>query len=179
MDMDFEKALSLLNGETNETFLQRQLSDADCTQIENAIDTIFSGLSLEKWLDGDTLTQAWAKSLDKIRDLVFSIPDTNSATHYARNYVFVHRRKWHVKIVSCHRPNELINCPPEKRNSWTDDAKMKIQVGTELLYEKLKNFSCTTPRFTNQFNQQSKEIIKQHIKTELSREREHEHIREK
>ena len=132
MDMDFAKTLALLNGDTTETFLQQQLSQSDCTQIDNAIDTLFSGLSLQHWLQGETLANSWSKSLDEIRDLVFAIPNQNSATNYARNYIFVHRRKWHVKIVSCHRPNQLINCPAEKYKDWENDAIIKIQTGTEL-----------------------------------------------
>ena len=128
MDLDFAKTLALLNGDTTETFMQNQLSQSDCAQIENAIDTIFSGLSLQKWLGGDTLTGAWAKAMDEIRDIVFAIQIQNSAVNYARNYVFVHRRKWHVKIVSCQQPNQLIGCPADKRPEWEKDAQMKIQM---------------------------------------------------
>lgn len=146
MDMDFAKALALLNGETTEIFLQNQLSQSDCAQIDNAIDTMFSGFSLQRWLNGETLTKAWSGALDDVRDIVFAVLHQNSATNYARNYVFAHRRKWHVKIVSCHRPDLLINCPPEKQVEWENDARMKIQMGMDLLNKKIADFVTQTPR---------------------------------
>lgn len=173
MDMDLEKTLALINGETTETFLQNQLSQSDCAQIDNAIDTLFSGLSLLRWLHGATLTKSWAKALDELRDIVFAFSNQNSATNYARNYVFVHRRKWHVKIVSCQRPDQLINCPPDKFNDWENDAKLKIQMGTELLKKKFSEFSTpitkNVPTFQNvpQFNIQ------------LTQEHTNEHVRER
>lgn len=175
MDMDFAKTMALLNGETTESFLQNQLSQSDCAQIDNAIDTLFSGLSLLRWLHGATLTKSWAEALDELRDIVFTYSNQNSATNYARNYVFVHRRKWHVKIVSCHRPDQLINCPPEKFNDWKNDAKLKIQMGIELLKKKFSEFSTPMtkkiPTFQNvpQFN----------IQLMQERTNEHEHIRER
>lgn len=173
--MDFAKTLALLNGETTETFLQKQLSQSDCTYIENAIDTLFSGLSLQHWLNGETLANSWTKSLDETRNIVFAIPNQNCATNYARNYVFIHRRKWGVKIVSCNRPDQIINCPPEKFTEWENDAKMKIQSGTEMLYKKITEYSSVTtehiPTFQNipQINMQ---IHKEHTN-------EHEHVHER
>ena len=121
------------------------------------------------------MANSWSKSLDEIRDLVFAIPNKNSATNYARNYIFVHRKKWHVKIVSCHRPNQLINCPAGKYKDWENDAIIKIQTGTELLHKKIAEFSTNgtpnIPKFQN---------ITQ-INMQISRENtnEHEHIRER
>ncbi len=175
MDIDFAKTLALLNGETTETFLQNQLSQSDCAQIDNAIDTLFSGLSLQRWLQGETLAKSWSSALDEVRDIVFAFANQNSATNYARNYVFIHRRKWHVKIVSCHMPNQLINCPPKKFNDWENDAKLKIQMGTEMLKKKFSEFSTPTtnhvPTFQKmpQFNMQ---LIQE-------RTNEHEHVRER
>ena len=175
MDIDFAKTLALLNGETTETFLQNQLSQSDCAQIDNAIDTLFSGLSLQRWLNGATLAKAWSGALDEVRDIIFAIPNQNSATNYARNYVFVHRRKWHVKIVSCNQPNRLIDCPANRRSEWENDARMKIQMGMDLLNKKISEFTAQTPISVPLFQN----ITQLNVQMTQERTNELEHVRER
>ncbi len=177
MDMDFAKTLALINGDTMETFMNNQLSQSDCAQIDNAIDTLFSGLSLLRWLQGATLAKSWSGALDEVRDIVFAITSQNSATIYARNYVFVHRRRWHVKIVSCQRPDQLISCPPEKFTDWENDAKMKIQMGVDLLHKKVAEFSTNTAKTAPVF--QNITQLNMQMVQERSNERELVHERTK
>ena len=73
MDSSLDKTLALINGQSPSDYEMTQLTDADRAQIENAIDVLFSGLSLRNWLSGGTLGDAWTAALDKLRDIVFSI----------------------------------------------------------------------------------------------------------
>ena len=61
MSLDFDKTIAILNGQTVEHFMKSQLTEQDKTQIDNAIDVLFSGLSLRNWLDDIKLREAWAK----------------------------------------------------------------------------------------------------------------------
>ena len=54
MDMDFERTLAMLSGQSAQEFEACQLTDADKAIIDNAIGVLYSGLSLPKmdgWFD--------------------------------------------------------------------------------------------------------------------------------
>ena len=142
MDKDFEKTLALLDGQTVDAYIRSQLSDTDKQQIDSAIEILFSGFSLQKWLSGVTLGEAWKMALDLVRDYVFSFTMSNPATTYARTATFQHRKQWMVKIVSALHANEIINCPPEKFSAWQEDASIKIQNGADMLRNVITNFSA-------------------------------------
>ena len=99
MDMDFEKTLAMLGGQSPNEFTKSRLQDADRQQIDDAIEILFSGLALQKWLRGGILRDAWESALDVVRATIFEIQINNPATSYAREAVFFHRRKWHVDNV--------------------------------------------------------------------------------
>lgn len=149
MDKDFEKTLAMLNGESVEHFETSQLSDTDRTQITNALDLIFQGLSLRNWLGGGILRDAWQNALDQIRDMVFAIDNVNAATIFARAAVFDMRTIWLDKMRTAPRTNMPIQCPESKRDAWIADADAKIQNGTELLMHKINSFVSGTPRGDN------------------------------
>ena len=73
MSMDFEKTMAILNGQSVESFMKSQLTEQDKTQIDNAIDVLFSGLSLRNWLGGVKLRDAWTSALDTLRDAIFAV----------------------------------------------------------------------------------------------------------
>lgn len=66
MDMDFEKTLAILNGESVEDIEVAQLTELDRLQVSNAVDLIFQGLSLQNWLGGGVLRDAVAKCVGSI-----------------------------------------------------------------------------------------------------------------
>ncbi len=178
MDMEFEKTLAILGGQSADAFIKSQLSDTDKAQIDSAIDLMFSGLSLHNWLAGGTLGNAWSGALDTVREYVFSFMENNPATNYARTATFAHRRKWHVQIVSSIHANDTIRCPSDKFSAWQDDANAKIQDGAEMLRAKIAEFASKPA--VRRLPQTINPIVRDAIKSRTigEREHEHEHVRE-
>ena len=178
MENDFDKISAMLNGEQLDSYYKNQLSATDKTQIDNAIETLFSGLSLDNWLKGGKLMDAWKESLDVVRDTIFSVVTKNPAVLYAHQAVFDHRKKWHVKIIYSPHGNEIINCTPDKRNEWQENANQKIQTGLNILHKKFSEFETST---TNKKSESEIQKIQdtQKIKMFLERENEHERTRER
>ena len=176
MDMEFEKTLAMLSGQSAEDFEASQLSDADKTIINNAIEVLYSGLALQQWLGGVTLGQAWTGAMDALRDTVFAIPVENTATKYTRYATFEHIRKMKIKMTSVAHTNKYINCPPDKFDAWTLDANTKIQNGMDIIRRKIMEFTSGTPRkaVTPSVTPQFHEII-----NSKTLERQHEHQRER
>lgn len=177
MDTDFEKTLAMLAGQSAADFDANQLSDADKTIINNAIEVLYSGLSLQQWLSGGTLGQAWLGAMDKLRNAIFAIPVENAATKYVRYATFEHIRKTKIKMTSVAHTNEYIKCPPEKFDTWMEDANTKIQNSMEIIRRKIMEFASdvprqpTTPSITPQFH----EILNtKTIKRQNEYQREHE-----
>ena len=171
MDMDFERTLAMLSGQSAQEFEACQLGDADKQIIDNAIEVLYSGLSLQKWLDGLTLGAAWLAAMDALRDAIFAIPINNPATNYVRYAAFEHIRKMKIKMTSVAHTNEYINCPPEKRQQWLDDANTKIQNGMDIIRRKIMDFvpggnvhRAATPSMTPVFREilNTKTMERQH-----------------
>ena len=178
MSMDFEKTMAMLSGQSVDAFMQNQLTDQDKAQIDNAIDTLFSGLSLKNWLDGGTLGNAWTNALDTLRDVVFAFPYNNPATKYAQSAVFIHRQKWHIQIVASRDAQETIKCPANQRDAWYQDANIKIQNSVEILRQKISDFESDTPR-TGKHAQNTQHIFAHENARQIGeREHEHERVRE-
>ena len=175
MNMDFEQTIAMLNGQSIDNFMVSQLTTQDKAQIDNAIDTLFSGLSLKNWLDGGTLGNAWTVALDAVRDIIFATQHKNPATLYAQSATFRHRAKWQSQIIASRNAQEFIRCPDDQRNSWYENANTKIQNSIEILRQKFIAFESSTPRkpTTNahQHNNQNMNMIGEH---EHERERVHE-----
>lgn len=144
MDMDFEKTLAILNGESVEDIEVAQLTELDRLQVSNAVDLIFQGLSLQNWLGGGVLRDAWQNALDQLRDMVFSIEVINPVTLYARNVTFEMRTMWTEKMRTAPHTNMAIQCNDAQRADWADSAKFKIQTGTNLLMKKINDFNAGT-----------------------------------
>ncbi len=179
MSLDFDKTMAILNGQTVENFMKSQLTEQDKTQIDNAIDVLFSGLSLRNWLDDIKLREAWAKALDTLRDAIFAVPFNNPATLYARQSVFYHRKRWESQIIASHNANNLIQCPDNERATWAESADTKIQNGMEILRQKFLEFESGTARKNTA--QQNTLNVQEIIRTIGEHEHEHvrEHVREK
>ena len=145
MDLDFEKTMAMLNGESVENIELEHLAELDRIQITNALDLIFQGLSLRNWLAGGVLRDAWQNALDQLRDYVFAISITNAATIFARQVTFEMRTTWTEKMRTAPRTNMPIQCPDDKRDEWTNNAEAKIQNGIDLLLRKINGFVTGTP----------------------------------
>lgn len=178
MDSSLDKTLALINGQSPSDYEMTQLTDADRAQIENAIDVLFSGLSLRNWLSGGTLGDAWTAALDKLRDIVFSISVDNVASKYARAITFKHRAKWLNKINLTLHVNEKIQCSDLQRPAWQADAETKIKNGLEILQRKIAEYSTTAPRkpATPDMTPVFKQVFKE--KSSHSIQRDYEHVRE-
>lgn len=170
MNMDFEQTIAMLNGQSIDSFMDNQLTNQDKLQIDNAIETLFSGLSLKNWLDGGTLGNAWTVALDAVRDTIFAVQQKNPATMYAQSATFRHRAKWQSQIIASRNSQELIRCPDNQRNAWYENANTKIQNSIEILRQKFIAFESGTPRkpITN---------IHQHTNQNMNTIGEHEHER--
>jgi hypothetical protein len=176
MSIDFEKTMAILNGQSVESFMKSQLTEQDKTQIDNAIDVLFSGLSLRNWLGGVKLRDAWTSALDTLRDAIFAVSYNNPATLYARQSVFYHRNRWQSQIIASHEANNIIQCPDNERDTWQQSAETKIQNGLEILRQKFLEFESGTPRATVT---QKTEILRTPENTRTIGERENERERER
>lgn len=177
MNQDFEKTLALLAGEDISVMEINKLSEVDRTQISNAIDLIFQGLSLQNWLAGGTLSEAWNTALDQLREYVFSIPVQNPATKFAHRATFDLRMTWQEKMRTAPHTNMPIQCPADQRADWQENAERKIQNGVDLLAHVIKNFAPGTPK------QPPKQTITQTLTNEQIKqkymERENQRVRER
>lgn len=145
MDMDFEKTMAMLNGESVDGMEIAALCELDRIQITNALDLIFQGLSLRNWLAGGILRDAWQNALDQLREMIFSISNINAVTIFARQVTFDMRTTWTEKMRTAPHTNMLIQCPDERRAEWASSADVKIQNGTDLLMKKINGFNSGTP----------------------------------
>ena len=176
MSIDFDKTIAMLNGQSIDSFMDSQLTNQDKSQIDNAIETLFSGLSLKNWLDGGTLGNAWTVALDAVRDIIFAVQQKNPATLYAQSATFRHRAKWQSQIIASRTAQEFIRCPDDQRNAWYENANIKIQNSIEILRQKFTAFESGTPRkpITNVHQHTN-----QNMNTIGEREHERERVREK
>ena len=145
MDINFEKTLAMLNGESVDGMEIATLCELDRIQITNALELIFQGLSLRNWLAGGVLRDAWQNALDQLREMIFSISNVNAVTIFARQVAFDMRTTWTEKMRTAPRTNMLIQCPDDQRADWLNNAEIKIQNGTDLLMQKINNFTTGTP----------------------------------
>lgn len=145
MDINFEKTLAMLNGESVDGMEIATLSELDRIQITNALELIFQGLSLRNWLAGGVLRDAWQNALDQLREMIFSISNVNAITIFARQVAFDMRTTWTEKMRTAPRTNMLIQCPDDQRADWLNNAEIKIKNGTDLLMQKINNFTTGTP----------------------------------
>ena len=144
MDIQFEKTLAILAGETAENFELKALDNTERTHIKNALAMMFQGYSLQEWLGGCTLGESWKKALTAVRNTVFEISTINTATQFARQQTFTMQVEWLQKLTTAAHTNTLIQCPDDKRGEWTADAKLKITTGMEMLLTIINSFASGT-----------------------------------
>lgn len=141
MDFDLEKKLAMIGGQSSEQYDLRQLTAGDRQQILNALDVLFSGLSLSNWLSGGTLWDAWGKSLDSIRNMVYGIDKVNPAVLYLRIAMAEHRENQSAMMLGSRSSGEYVQCPPDKRTEWQRHADLQIKEGMEVIKQKIEEFA--------------------------------------
>ena len=125
--------MAKVSGENVERYAERVIADSEKAQINFAFDEIFSGLSLLEWIQGATLGDAWKKSLDKLRDFIFSIDEQNFVMDYLHMAVFEFRNKT-LKIMSQSiHINEKMQHSAEQSEKLKQSAEEKIQNGLDIL----------------------------------------------
>lgn len=165
MDFEIEKLLAKVSGENVENFSACVMSDADKKQIDFAFEEMFNGLSLIEWMRGGLLVDAWNNALDKMRDFIFGIDETNYVVDYLRSAVFKFRRN---KSKNFH--NSVHACEYFQANANSDilekAAREKIQNSIDIIMNII-----SIPKTCN-----AKQKTNQNIH-EFQKEREHENTR--
>jgi len=133
MDFDLEQILAKVSGENTENFSTVVISDADKSQLDFALNEIFSGLTLLEWLDKKTLSDSWKIALNKLREYVFSIKDNSYVVDYLRHAVFDSKTLPLRHLASSVHANEFIQCPKNKRAELEQSAQMKIKTGKDII----------------------------------------------
>jgi hypothetical protein len=142
------------------------------------LETLFSGLTLQNWLSGGPLLNAWRKSLDQMRVMVFEIKDENPVVLYMRYSVFDPTAKW-VKIMNTgDNSNELISCPKASRDEWANYARSQIDQAVETLRQKISEFVDGAPRASAPQNRVSQEMARPLVMEKVRGQREMQRERE-
>ena len=105
MDFEIEKLLAKVSGENVENFAAHVMSDTDKKQVNFAFEQMFNGISLIEWMNGGLLVDAWNVALDRIRDFIFDLDESNYIIDYLRVAVFDFRkhksRDFHNSVHAC------------------------------------------------------------------------------
>lgn len=149
MDFETEKLLAKISGENVENFAACVISPAIKNQIDFAFEQMFSGLSLIQWMKGGLLIDAWNVALDKMRDFIFSIEQSNYMVDYLRTAVFDFKK---------HKSKDFHNSV-HATEYFRSDANMeilekagheKIQNGVDIIKNLISNpKQCVTNQKTN------------------------------
>ncbi len=180
MDADFAKTMAMLGGQSAQSFDARTITEQDKVIIKNAIEELFAGLSLQQWLGGVTLQDAWSQAFDKMRDMTFAISTVNAMTRHVWRAVFDFIRIKRSQLITVQHPKECLNCQPEQRIAWTSEAESKIHNSIEIIKQKITAFGDGGTQATEtqkQFRIPAQQQIHDHIKKQ-EKEREMERVRE-
>lgn len=120
------------------------ISEQDKAQIQNALESIFKGISTQTWIDGGTLSDAWNTALDKLREMMFCFPITNQMVSYLHIATFEHRKKWQNNIPGIEY--RLNKCPQMTNSELCEIIKKsteQINQGIEIIKQKINNFDSS------------------------------------
>jgi len=133
MDFELEKIMAKVSGENVENFAVRVIGQHEKSQIDFALNQIFSGLSVLEWMKKMTLGDAWNRALDKMRDFIFSISEKNYIVDYLRVAVFEHRNQMLRTLSSSMHINEYIQYSSEQQPELEAGARRKIKNGIDII----------------------------------------------
>ena len=132
MDFETEKLLAKVAGENVENFAAHVMSDADKKQIDFAFEQMFSGISLIQWMQGGLLSDAWNCALDKMRDFIFGIEESNYVVDYLRVSVFDFKKRKSKDFHNSVHAGEYFRHETE-RGILEKSAHEKIQNGIDII----------------------------------------------
>jgi len=142
MDVDLEKIMAMVDGQNVENFSTKLVTQKDKEAIDEALELIFSGMSLQEWLNNVVLKDAWHMALDKMRDMIFSLYDQKSTiVEYLHYALFEHRKKTFKRLDCSAHSGEYINCTVDKRIEWNKKAQEKIDMGLNILKHVIDTFN--------------------------------------
>ena len=167
--MDFETTMAMIGDKNPTEFKLNTVSDADRARIDNALESVFQGLSLLNWLDGVKLGDAWRAALDTMRPIGLDMPDDNPAVIYLRHANFRHIKNWECKIIASRNSGDYIKCAQAQIPQWRDRGKSQVQAGMQIIQRTIAAFTPTvrTPQQTRTTNIHQREHTR-----ERERERE-------
>lgn len=142
MNNELEKRLAMISGKSPDEYDVQLLSDIDRQQITDAIEMLFSGLTLSSWLTGGTLGKAWRDGYNYIRDFVYKMPSDNSVVVYLKQITVSYLSRWDFMIVSSNNFNDLIKCPDDQKEEWNARANWQINEGQNIILTKIAKFKA-------------------------------------
>ncbi|MCQ2574778.1 MAG: hypothetical protein MJ156_01575 [Alphaproteobacteria bacterium] len=141
MDLDLEKAMAMLDGQNVEKFSAKLVTQQDKDAINEALELIFSGMSLQEWLENVVLMDAWHTALDKMQISILSLYDQpGTITEYLRYAVFEYKKRILKRLDCSIHSGEYINCPSDKKSEWGKQATNKISSGLNILKNIVEGF---------------------------------------
>ena len=139
MNFELEKILAKVSGENAENFAKRVISDSDKAQINFAFNQMFSGLSLLEWMQNVPLADAWKKTLDKMRDFIFSIDEKNYIIDYLRVAIFDFKKQIMKMLTASVHAGEFMQYDSGQRPELEKTANERIQNGIDIIKNILSN----------------------------------------
>jgi len=150
MDFETEKLLAKVAGENVENFAVCVISDTDKKQIDFAFEQMFNGLSLIKWMQGGLLVDAWNNALNKMRDFIFGIEESNYVVDYLRVAVFDFKKHKSKDFHNSVHAGEYFQSETESSILETA-AREKIQNGIDIIMGLISaSKNCVIKQKTNQ-----------------------------
>jgi hypothetical protein len=167
MDTNLQKMMSVISGKSRDEFELGHVSDTDKKQLLYALETLFSGLTLLNWLDGGRLLDAWKKSLNQMRAMIFEIKETNPVVMFLRLSVFDSNASWIKTMTQSDSSNELIQCPENGRDEWKKHADTQITEAVSIIRQKIDDFTYGQPKLPTK----NQEVVQNMAHEMLEKER--------
>lgn len=154
MDIKLEKLISMASGQNRDDLDINKIPLDVRGQIDDALESVFMGKSIMKWVQGGTLGAAWKASLDELRDEMFAIPKTSIMVEYLRIAVFAHRARWEIKMLQSNERKSVAELSETEINNMTEYANTLRKSGMQTIQKILQNNSGTgvarRPEYQNQ-----------------------------
>ena len=140
---DIEKALAMAAGHDMGKFYDLQISEDDKQLLHDALENIFQGSSVILWVHGGTLSDAWKKTLDSMRDEFFATSRRDVLTVFLQHAVFEHRNKWMEKIRTndnCNQIFALLGASKTDEDKMLKQAMLQKQQGYDVIKKIIEKY---------------------------------------
>lgn len=171
MNSDLSKIMAMVNGQSRNDFDSESVSTENRTKIDDAIESVFIGKSMQIWANGGKLIDAWNVALDDLRDEMFSIPNTGPVVAYLRQSVFKHRTNWNVKMTKSDERNSVACFKNDNEKvELIEHANALITTGMNIIKYIIANATDGVVRTQHNVNARTMEHARSHTR-ELERTR--------